>query len=78
MSKTGCVYSIIDYTTLLYYFQLSFQLLLFKKSVPGTVGYSSNKVAVAGTDFKYQFHLKSNPVYNLILFTWNKPAPEQV
>ncbi len=43
--------------------------------VPGPVGYSYNKVAVAVTDIKYQFCLKRS---NLILFTWNKPAPEQV
>ncbi len=33
--------------------------------VPGSVGYSCNKVAVAGTDFKYQFCLKG---CDLILF----------
>ncbi len=43
--------------------------------VPGPAGYSYNKVAVAVTDFKYQFCLKR---CDLILFTWNKPAPEQV
>ncbi len=43
--------------------------------VPGSVGYSCNKVAVTGIDFKYQFWLKG---CNLILFTLNKPAPEQV
>ncbi len=43
--------------------------------VPGPVEYSCNKVVVAGADFKYQFCLKR---CSLILFTWNKPAPEQV
>ncbi len=55
MTTTGCVYSIIDYTTLLYYFSI---IYFFQIIVPGSVGYSSNKVAVAGTDFKYQFCLK--------------------
>ncbi len=43
--------------------------------VPGLVGYSCNKVVVAETYFKYQFCLKR---CTLILFTLNKPAPEQV
>ncbi len=43
--------------------------------VPGSVGYTCNKVAVAGTYFKYQVCLKG---CDLILLTWNKPAPEQV
>ncbi len=28
MSKTGCVYSIIEYTTLLYYFQINFKIII--------------------------------------------------
>ncbi len=58
MSKTGCVY--IDYTILF------LNKLLFYMIVPGPAGYSYNKVAVAVTDFKYQFCLKR---CNLILFT---------
>ncbi len=38
--------------------------------VPGSAGYSCNKLAAAGTDF----HLKR---FDLILFTQNKPAPVQ-
>ncbi len=54
MSKTGCVYFIVDYTT----FNFIFELLLFSIFVPGPVRYSCNKVAVAGTDFKDQYYLK--------------------
>ncbi len=43
--------------------------------VPGPAGYSYNKVVFAGADIKYQFCLKRS---NLILFAWNKPAPEHV
>ncbi len=28
MSETGCVYSIIDYTALLYYFQINFKIII--------------------------------------------------
>ncbi len=42
--------------------------------VPGSVGYSCNKVAVAGTDVKYQFCLKG---CDLILFSLNKLLPSR-
>ncbi len=49
--------------------------MIFLIIVPGLVGYYCNKVAVAGADFNYQFCLKG---CDLILFAWNKSAPEQV
>ncbi len=42
--------------------------------VPGPAGYSYNKVAVAVTDFNYQFCLKR---CDPILFTWNKLLPSR-
>ncbi len=58
-----------------FHFLLLLLLLLFSIIVPGSVGYSYNKVAVAVKYFKYQFCLIR---CDLILFTLNKPAPEQV
>ncbi len=50
-------------------------MIIILNIVPGSVGYSCNKVVVAGTDIKYQFCFKG---CDLILFKWNKTAPSQV